>query len=154
MAFGTLSNGGGLGSLTSIFPITVDAGATLNVNDQSVTVTHLLGAGMVKLGSSAATTLTVNGGSFGGVISGAGHVTISPNGLALTGTGDHLYRWDDDPLAGGGLSIEQWRDHRRSSPATWWSKARACSSSTVATPSLSPAISPAADLSPNMARAH
>ena len=67
--------------------MTVDSGATLDVNDFSMTVRNLLGTGAVTLGSNAATVLTVNAGTFGGVISGSGQLDKETGGtLVLTGT--------------------------------------------------------------------
>jgi autotransporter-associated beta strand protein len=76
VAFGTLRNGGGLNALTSSVESTqVDTGATLAVNDFSLTIQNLTGAGTVNLGTKAATVLTLEGASFQGTISGAGHVS-------------------------------------------------------------------------------
>jgi autotransporter-associated beta strand protein len=91
VAFGTLRNGAtasqGLGSFTgNVIATTVDAGATLDLNNQSLTATNLLGAGSVTLGTSAATALTVNAGAFSGVIKGAGRLDKETAGaLELTG---------------------------------------------------------------------
>ena len=51
---------------------TVNAGATLDVHDFNMEVANLQGAGAVTLGTSAATILTLDGGAFGGIISGKG----------------------------------------------------------------------------------
>ncbi len=88
VAFGTLRNGGGsaLNSLTSTAAsTTVDAGATLDVNDVSMTVKNLLGAGSVTLGANSATNLTLNSGNFTGAISGAGNIIKNTAGLLTLG---------------------------------------------------------------------
>jgi fibronectin-binding autotransporter adhesin len=91
VAYGTLRNGGGLDNLTQFASTTkVDAGATLSVNDQSMTVADLLGTGSVTLGTKASTFLTVNGGFFGGVISGAGQLTL-PTAPIVEFTGANSY---------------------------------------------------------------
>ena len=95
VAFGTLKNGGGLGLLTgSATSVKVNAGATLAVNDLSLTTDDLEGSGNVTLGTKAATTLTLaeanSAATFGGVISGAGQVilnaTQTTSTFTLTGT--------------------------------------------------------------------
>lgn len=78
VAYGTLRNDGGLGFFTNLLSsTTVNAGATLAVNDHSMVVKSLQGAGKVTLGTNAATNLTLNGGNFSGVISGAGRLSTS-----------------------------------------------------------------------------
>lgn len=82
IAGGTLKAGNNaLGSLLNPASITVDAGATLDLNDQEPTnsniVFNLLGAGNVVTGSSSGTTLTLGAGDFSGSISGAGNVVVS-----------------------------------------------------------------------------
>ncbi len=93
VAFGTLRNGaasGGLGDFSFIATTTVDAGATLDVNDFDMEVKNLQGAGSVTLGSHAATVFTVDGGSFSGIISGAGQLQKNTAGtLVLTGTNSY-----------------------------------------------------------------
>ena len=91
VAFGTLRNGvggSGLSFFTSaVASTTVNAGATLDVHDNSMEVANLQGAGAVTLGTSAATSLTVDAGNFSGVISGAGQLTQATTGtLILSGT--------------------------------------------------------------------
>jgi autotransporter-associated beta strand protein len=94
VAYGTLRNGGGVYNLTgltaNITSTTVDAEATLDGNDFSMTVNSLLGKGLVTLGMNAATVLTVDGGSFSGVISGAGQVDKETGGT-LTLAGANTY---------------------------------------------------------------
>ncbi len=87
---GTLRNGGGLSGLTGAAnSTTVDSGATLALNDLSLTVNALQGNGSVTLGTKAVTTLTLPGSSvFAGVISGAGQVNISGD---MTFTGANTY---------------------------------------------------------------
>jgi autotransporter-associated beta strand protein len=91
VAFGTLANGGGLGVLTtdSGSPTTmVNAGATLDLRDNGITIGDLEGAGTVVLGTKVTTTLILLGllsPSFGGVIKGAGQVDIGARNVTLTG---------------------------------------------------------------------
>jgi autotransporter-associated beta strand protein len=83
--YGTLRNGGTLNSVTSQFDSTgISPGATLSLNDLNLQVHNLLGAGAVTLGTSAATSLTLNGATYGGVISGAGHLFANST-VTLTG---------------------------------------------------------------------
>ncbi|HEY3901505.1 MAG TPA: autotransporter-associated beta strand repeat-containing protein [Chthoniobacter sp.] len=89
VAYGTLKNGGGLNTFTSTSATTVDAGATLNVNDQSMSILALAGTGNVTLGTKATTSLFLNAGNFGGVISGAGQV--APGGMEVVLTGSNTY---------------------------------------------------------------
>ena len=78
IAYGTVRNDGGMNFFTSnVASTTVNAGATLAVNDSSITVKSLQGAGKITLGTKAATTLTIGAGNFSGVISGAGHLATS-----------------------------------------------------------------------------
>ncbi len=115
MAFGSGANvavevaGGTLkaddGKLGSLFAssMTVDDGATLDFADQEPADTNiildLLGAGNVKTGTLAATTITLGGADFSGNISGAGNLkvasicyagpTVCTDGVAtLSGTND------------------------------------------------------------------
>jgi autotransporter-associated beta strand protein len=89
VAYGTLKNGGGLNTFTSTSVTTVDAGATLNVNDQNMSILALAGTGNVTLGTKATTSLFLNAGDFGGVISGAGQV--APGGMVVVLTGNNTY---------------------------------------------------------------
>ena len=97
MAFGTLRNGSSTFSDLSFFTgflasTTVDAGATLDVNDNSMTVQQLLGAGSVTLGASAATNLTVSSGNFSGAISGAGNfIKNNPGTFEFSGSTPTTY---------------------------------------------------------------
>jgi len=103
VAYGTLQNGGGLGTLTNTASsVTVNSGATLNVNDQSLTINRLEGSGAVTLGKLASTvltlapptinasSLTINNVTFGGAISGSGQVNLDAASYSteyfLTGT--------------------------------------------------------------------
>jgi autotransporter-associated beta strand protein len=88
VAFGTLRNGGGLNFYTSTAgTTTVNAGATLSINDLSMTVKNLKGAGAVSLGTKAATQLTLGSANFTGVISGAGGLKVNTAGTVdLIGT--------------------------------------------------------------------
>jgi autotransporter-associated beta strand protein len=81
VADGTLQNGGGLGTLTSGAPVTVNAGARLALNDISTTVLKLAGSGSVNLGTKAATVLTLDHANYAGVISGAGQVSVNGGGV-------------------------------------------------------------------------
>jgi fibronectin-binding autotransporter adhesin len=102
VAFGTLRNGGGLGTYTSsAVGTSVDSGATLSVNDQSMTVGDLFGTGLVTLGTKTTTLLTLSAGNFGGVISGAGHVQIT-GGTTLSGTNTYT---GGTTINGGTLDI-------------------------------------------------
>ncbi|WP_271591925.1 autotransporter outer membrane beta-barrel domain-containing protein [Bradyrhizobium sp. CCBAU 65884] len=56
---------------------TVAAGAVLDYNDQTSVIRNLLGAGTVNTGSNAATNITIIDGNFGGVIQGAGRLSLS-----------------------------------------------------------------------------
>jgi autotransporter-associated beta strand protein len=81
----------GNGSLLSLtqsgLSTTVDAGATLDLNNFTTQVNTLLGAGVVTTGASAATTLSLTGnGNFSGAISGAGQVNVLSGITILSGT--------------------------------------------------------------------
>jgi autotransporter-associated beta strand protein len=108
VAFGTLRNGGtagqGLAALTgNSAATTVDLGATLDVNDKSLTITNLLGAGSVTLGTNATTALTANAGAFMGAIKGAGQLNKSTAGtLELTGANTYT---GGTTINGGTLQI-------------------------------------------------
>jgi len=66
---------------------TVDAGATLDLNDLNSGVNTLLGAGQVTTGVNAATVLILTGnGNFSGTISGAGQVNVTSGTTILSGT--------------------------------------------------------------------
>jgi fibronectin-binding autotransporter adhesin len=94
VAFGTLRAGNGLLSdaLSFTLSTTVNAGATLDFNDQFAVVHNLLGAGNVIIGTNPASTLFLLSGDqinnafsthlFSGVISGAGGVETGPVGPA------------------------------------------------------------------------
>ena len=160
VAFGTLRNGAvgtnGLGEVTSSASSTsVDAGATLDVHDFNMEVANLLGAGVVTLGKSAATVLTVDAGNYNGVISGNGQLTQTTVGtLMLTGTNTYTGGQHRSPWGGGAADRQRrhhWQHRRQRQPGR---TRRAPSPSTEATLSASPATSPAADRSPNMARIH
>jgi autotransporter-associated beta strand protein len=102
VAFGTLRNGGGLGSYTTFdSATTVDKGATLSVNDLSITVADLHGLGAVTLGTKAATVLTLGGGFFDGVISGAGQVNYTGS-VVLQGANTYT---GGTTISGGTLQI-------------------------------------------------
>lgn len=78
-------NGGTLQATDSILSFftgnagstTVAAGAVLDYNDHTSALRNLLGAGTVNTGSSAATTISIMNGDFGGVIQGAGRLSLS-----------------------------------------------------------------------------
>jgi autotransporter-associated beta strand protein len=106
VAGGTLKDGNGtLGNATtSIASTTVNAGATLDMNDQAPVIHNLLGAGTVITGTSAATTLLLTSGDaithtfstnlFAGVIQGPGHVAFGPvsaEGGQTILTGTNIY---------------------------------------------------------------
>lgn len=79
-AFGGNAAGAGAGNMT------VNAGATLNLANFNVWVGGLNGAGTVNLGSG---TLQSNGnGTFAGVMTGTGGVTISGHAQTMTGCGN------------------------------------------------------------------
>ncbi|HEY1936170.1 MAG TPA: Hint domain-containing protein [Acetobacteraceae bacterium] len=66
--------------------VTVDSGATLNVNSFAQTIGDLSGAGAITLGSATLTVGTSNSTTFSGVISGAGTLVKQGSGtLTLTG---------------------------------------------------------------------
>ena len=89
VAFGTLRNGDGLSVLTDAGnTTTVNAGATLDLHDIPTGISSLAGSGKVTLGSQKATILTLDSGTFAGIISGAGQVEIS--GPAVF-TGNNTY---------------------------------------------------------------
>ena len=79
----------------------MNGGATLDVHDNSMEVANLQGAGAVTLGTSAATVLTLDAGSFSGVISGAGRLTATAPVL-LTGTNTYT---GGTTITGGTLQI-------------------------------------------------
>ena len=89
------------GSLTSITSVvsstTVAAGATLDYNDQAAQVRNLQGAGTVRTGANAATTLELLGGTFSGGIQGAGNMRVLDSGgvgsgvVILSGAGLNTY---------------------------------------------------------------
>ena len=92
---GTLRLGSnGLTNYTSIAAsTTVDANATLDLNDLSTEVRNLLGtaaSASVITGISADTVLTLDAGDFAGVVSGSGSITKATASL-LTLTGDNTY---------------------------------------------------------------
>ena len=69
---------------------TVDAGATLNFNDQQPTggdvIYNLQGTGNVVTGTSAATVLQLAQGNFSGTIAGAGSLVVKPVCLPVSGS--------------------------------------------------------------------
>jgi autotransporter-associated beta strand protein/predicted outer membrane repeat protein len=104
VAFGTLKNGGGLGGLTGVASsTTVDAGATLSVNDQSLAISRLFGFGAVTLGTKSSTALTLTTGTFDGVISGAGGVTINSS---VTYRGANTYTGGTTLAGGAFLTVD------------------------------------------------
>jgi outer membrane autotransporter protein len=70
---------------------TIDAGATLNMNDQAGTINNLQGGGTLNTGASSATVITLKGGSFSGGITGAGGLSLAQGSLTLTGSGTSTY---------------------------------------------------------------
>jgi outer membrane autotransporter protein len=83
---------------------TVDAGATLDLNDFTTGVNTLLGAGQVTTGVNAATKLLLTGnGNFSGVIGGAGQVQIDSGTTVLTGTS--TYSGGTTIIAGATLQL-------------------------------------------------
>ena len=113
VAFSTVVSGGTLragavtfGSLTGNqrrATTVVNAGATLDFNDFSSTVTNLQGAGTVLTGANSATVLTVASGNFAGTISGAGQLVKTGSG-SLTLTGNDTYTGNTN-LNGGTLGV-------------------------------------------------
>jgi autotransporter-associated beta strand protein len=82
------------GFTSFLLSTTVDAGATLDINDRPTGILNLQGAGTVHTGTSASTPLVVGGGSFSGRIEGAGVLRIdavndSSGPLVLTGTNSY-----------------------------------------------------------------
>jgi fibronectin-binding autotransporter adhesin len=104
---GTWRSGGiaGISSLTAAgLSTTVDAGATLDLNDFNTAVNTLLGAGRVTTGVNAATTLTLGGnGNFSGAITGAGQLVVFSGTTILTGT--NTYTGGTTINAGGALLL-------------------------------------------------
>ena len=79
-AFGGIANGTGAGTMT------VDSGATLDLDGHTVWVGGLYGAGNVALGTG---TLQINnGGTFNGAISGTGGVTTTRGAQVMNGCGN------------------------------------------------------------------
>src|SRR6202012_5498603 len=102
VAFGTVRSGGGLGCYTATaWTTSVDSGATLSVNDQSMTIGDLFGLGAVTLGAKSTTLLTLTSANFGGVISGAGAVKFT-GGATLGGANTYP---GGPTISGGTLSI-------------------------------------------------
>ncbi|NBU07384.1 MAG: hypothetical protein EBT38_06875 [Acidimicrobiia bacterium] len=66
--------------------VTVQSGATWDLNGTSQTIDQLSASGSVTLGTDATKTLQTNGGSASGVISGSGNLKVSSGTLTLTGT--------------------------------------------------------------------
>ena len=89
---GTLQSADSLLTLTTsvVASTTVDANATLDLNNDSTTVRNLQGnatSASIKTGTSTSTLLTVDAGSFAGVISGLGKLNKTTTGiLVLSGT--------------------------------------------------------------------
>ncbi|WP_230413190.1 autotransporter-associated beta strand repeat-containing protein [Paraburkholderia antibiotica] len=89
-------------AIASSSAVTVNGGATLALLDFSQTINDLSGAGVVTLGSSAATVLTANNTAattFSGVISGAGSVD-KIGAAALTLSGANTYSGGTTVTAG------------------------------------------------------
>jgi autotransporter-associated beta strand protein len=89
VAGGTLRFGNALSANigSNLTSVTVDAGATLDLNDFNAGVNTLLGAGAVTTGANAATTLSLTGnGNFSGAITGAGQVNVVSGTTIFTGT--------------------------------------------------------------------
>ncbi|MFM7890563.1 MAG: hypothetical protein ACKO8V_01455, partial [Actinomycetota bacterium] len=70
--------------------LTIDSGATWDLNSTSQSIGQLSATGSVTLGSDATKTLTTTGGSASGVISGAGNLKVTA-GSVLTLTGANTY---------------------------------------------------------------
>ncbi|EDY18046.1 outer membrane autotransporter barrel domain protein [Chthoniobacter flavus Ellin428] len=107
VANGTLRAGDGTlltGITSNITSTTVDAGATLDLNDFNMTVKKLLGAGSVTTGTNAATVLTVNDGDFSGGISGAGSLVKDTNTTFIL-EGTNTYTGSTTIKGGGTLQI-------------------------------------------------
>ncbi|MDB5806558.1 MAG: autotransporter protein, partial [Betaproteobacteria bacterium] len=90
VAGGTLRMGNANGALVAAgaSSFTVDTGATVDLNNISTTIGNLQGTGgTVRTGNNPATNLTVNSGSFGGVITGSGNLVKETAGtLVLAGS--------------------------------------------------------------------
>ncbi|MEZ0255741.1 MAG: beta strand repeat-containing protein [Chthoniobacter sp.] len=98
VAYGTLKNGGGLGTLTGNAPtVTINKGATLAANDFNLSIGNLQGGGVLSLGVKATTTLSLGGGNFSGVISGSGKLTLDG---AVTLSGASTYTGGTTLVAG------------------------------------------------------
>ncbi|WP_253252537.1 autotransporter outer membrane beta-barrel domain-containing protein [Variovorax boronicumulans] len=98
VAGGTLlDQGNGGASALSFFTqhisrTTVDAGATLDFNGYSATVSNLHGAGRVLTGSSGSSVLSISEGDFAGAISGLGMLVKEGTGTdTLTLAGTNIY---------------------------------------------------------------
>ena len=105
-AFGGNAAGAGAGNMT------VNVGATLNLANFNVWVGGLNGAGTVNLGSG---TLQSNGnGTFAGVMTGTGGVTISGHAQTMTGCGNAYTRRD---VAGQRHAVDRLPGQRR--PGQW-----------------------------------
>jgi autotransporter-associated beta strand protein len=74
----------------SMGDITVDLGATWDLNDTNQSIDQLSASGSVALGSDSSKTFTTAGGFASGVISGAGNLKIT-SGDVLTLTGSNTY---------------------------------------------------------------
>ncbi|HEU0085185.1 MAG TPA: autotransporter-associated beta strand repeat-containing protein, partial [Bradyrhizobium sp.] len=89
---GSFQLGSALGTIQST---TVNAGATLDLNDFSASIHNLAGAGSVVTGTSASTSLSLvvdpaTSSEFSGVISGAGKTTVTGGGTMIL-SGDNSY---------------------------------------------------------------
>ncbi|MEA2884599.1 MAG: fibronectin-binding autotransporter adhesin [Bradyrhizobium sp.] len=103
---GSFQFGGALGTIQST---TVNAGATLDLNDFSAAIHNLGGGGSVVTGTSANTSLSLTvdpatSSEFSGVISGAGKVTVTGGGTMVL-SGDNTYGNGTSIMAGTTLQL-------------------------------------------------
>jgi autotransporter-associated beta strand protein len=95
----------GMGTVTMTNPVvffTGTTGATLDLHDISTGISDLAGSGSVTLGTLKTTTLFLDSGAFGGVISGAGSLNISGS---ATFTGAPTYTGGTELDALGDLQL-------------------------------------------------
>ncbi|QCI67761.1 autotransporter domain-containing protein [Phreatobacter stygius] len=85
VAGGTLRDGNGLfgGQLFNFASVTVNSGATLDLNGFSAGINNLLGAGTVQTGINPLSVLALQGGDFAGAITGAGAVRQLAGGTTI-----------------------------------------------------------------------